>query len=155
MKQARCEPFQILELEPHPASLFLLVSFDEAAKEQWTGICQGLLSGDTRRFLVGLAMNFQVRARLTELRHAIESGAGILLAIGSFLDDFGPWQQRLGLVDAYGGPLCEGLDEQVLNLGDSGVDAACNDFQNWATPSLRNGVLVCLLGALDACVQQN
>ncbi len=128
---------------------------DEAAKEQRTGTYRGLLFGDARRFLVDLAMNLQVRARLTELRDAIESGVGSPLAIGSLPGDFRPYQQRLGFVDAYGGPLYEGLNEQVIKLGDAGVDAACNDFHNWANPSLRNGALVRLLGALDAYVQQN
>ena len=77
------------------------------------------------------------------------------MAIGSFLDDFRPYQQRLGFVDWYGGPLHEGVNEQVVKLGDAGVDAASNDLQNWANPSLRNGALVRLLGALDAYVQQN
>ena len=57
-------------------------------------------------------------------------------------------------MDAYGGPLYAGLNEQVLKLGIPEIDQACNDFTNWANPSLRNGALVRLLDTLEAWAAQ-
>ena len=128
---------------------------DEARKEQRTGKYRGLLFGDASRFLIDLAMNLRVRARLVRLRSAIDSHSGVAQAIREFLGDFRPYQEQLGFVDAYGGPLYEGLNEQVLKLGDPAVDAACQTFTNWTNPSLRNGALTGLLDTLEACCQKH
>ena len=120
-----------------------------ASRDQETGRLRGLLFGDARRFLVDLAMNLRVRARLSHLAIAIRYQTGIVGAIRCFLDDFRPYQQRLGFVDAYGGPLYAGLNEQVLKLDDPAVNEACRAFTNWANLSLRNGALTLLLGGLD------
>jgi hypothetical protein len=125
----------------------------EARGEQRQGRCRGLLFGDPERFLTDLAMNLEVRACLAELRDAIESGIGVKAAIRSFLADFRPYQERVGFVDAYGGPLYAGLNEQMLKLGDPRIDQACSAFTNWADPSVRNGALVGLLEALEVAAR--
>jgi hypothetical protein len=120
-----------------------------AAREQRVGRLSGLLFGDGRRFLIDLAMNLRVRSRLHALRAAIEADRNIVKAVRDFLDDFRPYQERLGFQDAYGGPLYTGLNEQVLKLHDPVVDEACQSFTNWANPAVRNGALTRLLDALD------
>jgi len=127
---------------------------DEARREQRTGRLRGLLFGNPTRFLTDLAMNLRVRARLTELGQAIEGGSGVAGAIGAFLRDFRPYQERLGFEDAYGGPLYTGLNEQVLKLEDPKLNAVCSEFTNWANPSLRNGALVRLLDALEVYARE-
>jgi hypothetical protein len=121
----------------------------EAREEQRTGRLRGLLFGDPARFLIDLAMNLRVRARLAQLGQAIAAHSGVAGAISGFLRDFRPYQQRLGFEDAYGGTLYAGLNEQVMKLGDPKVNQACSEFTNWANPALRNGALVRLLDALE------
>jgi hypothetical protein len=67
------------------------------------------------------------------------------------LADLRPYQQRLGFVDAYGGPLYAALNQQVARLGDPEIDAVLAQFDDWRDPAARHGILPRLLEAVEAC----
>jgi hypothetical protein len=114
------------------------------------GPCSGLLLGDADRFLADLAMNLEVRAALSEVAAASSADADIRAPLRALLACLRPYQQRLGFVDAYYGPLYEGLNVPLIKLDDPRVNAALADFHNWREPAVRNGVLARLLETLAA-----
>jgi hypothetical protein len=129
---------------------------DEVGKPHVAGQYSGLLLGDADRFLTDLAMNLEVRASLLEMKQAIDEGQAdkVKPAIREVLAQFRPYQARLGFVDAYGGPLYELLNEPLAKLGDAGLDAVLAQFHDWRNPSVRNGVLLRLLQAMEDYTQQ-
>ena len=114
-----------------------------------TGPLRGLLFGDANRFLADLADNLDARAALAELGRAVESGAGIPLAVGQLLRALGPYQERHGYRDAYGGPFYDLLNVPLKEIGDPTLDTVLRDFEDWRTPSLRHGVVPRLLHAME------
>jgi hypothetical protein len=130
----------------------------ETGKPHRAGKSSGLLFGNADRFLNDLAMNLEVRAALTDLKAAINDAgaalgakpAGVRLALKQALLHLRPYQQRLGFVDAYGGPLYTALNEPVARLNDPAIGAILFQFHNWRDPSVRNGILPRLLDALEA-----
>jgi hypothetical protein len=122
----------------------------ESAEPQRTGRYRGLLLGDAARFLMDLALNLRVRARLTEFCGALSNVQERHRAVRRFVDVFRPYQERVGFVDAFGGPLYETLSAGVAALADGRLDAALRDFVDWSNPAVRHGALQRLLGALDS-----
>lgn len=110
----------------------------------------GLLFGDADRFLTDLAMNLEVRASFAELGAALDAGSDARAAVRLMLRDLRPYQERLGFVDAYGGPLYSGLNQQVARLEDPGIDAVLGQFEDWRDPAIRHGILPRLLDAVEA-----
>jgi hypothetical protein len=104
----------------------------------------GLLFGDPDRFLTDLAANLDLRAALSEFGATPEAST-----LRKVLQCLYPYQQRLGFVDAYMGPLAEELNKPLARLGDAAIDGVLQQFQNWRNPSVRNGVLPRLLAAVE------
>jgi hypothetical protein len=133
----------------------------EAGRPHASGELSGLLFGDADRFLIDLAMNLELRAALAELDMAIEAGKGMQAgprrpvgqnvpqALRGVLDQLRPYQQRIGFVDAYGGPLAETLNRPLARLHDPRIDPVLEQFHDWRDPSIRNGLLLRLLAALE------
>ncbi|MBI4027209.1 MAG: hypothetical protein HY360_19645 [Verrucomicrobia bacterium] len=113
-----------------------------------TGDLAGLLFGDAERFLLDLAMNLELRAALVELGAAVERGGDVRASVRLVLERFVPWQERVGFVDAYGGPLYGGLNEPLKKLDDPALDAVLKDFEDWHNPSIRNGIVPRLIAAM-------
>lgn len=144
------DAWSLLEANAPEAQLALTPDLLAAAhNEQETGKYGGLLFGDPARFLIDLAMNLKVRARLGEFKSSVDRHANVVFAMRNLLDELRPYQERLGFVDAYGGPLYSDLNEQIVKLEDPQLNAVCSEFVNWANPSLRNGALVRLLDAMQ------
>ena len=121
----------------------------EIGKPHGTGQASGLLFGDADRFLADLAANLEIRAGLTELREAVDAQHDVKGALRNLLANLLPYQARVGFVDAYFGPLRNGLNEQVARLGEPALTAIVNDFANWHEPAVRNGVAKRLFDALE------
>ena len=94
-------------------------------------------------------MNLEVRAALVDFGTAVERGRDVPRALRGALDVFRPYQQRIGFVDAYGGPLDEELNGRLAQLGDGKLDAVLKLFRDWRDPSVRNGLALRLLGAAE------
>jgi hypothetical protein len=114
-----------------------------------SGVSSGLLLRDAGRFLTDLAMNLDVRAGLAEIKAALDSGADVRAALKNLLKDLRPYQERLGFVDAYGGPLYAGLNNQVARLRDPKIAAVLEQFHDWRNPEIRHGILPRLLNAVE------
>ena len=119
------------------------------------GPLAGLLFGDRRRFIDDLMMNLQLRAELLELAEAVQSGLDVPAALRRVLNKLAPYQRRLGFVDAYGGPMHDQLDAQLLKLGDPQLDEVLTRSHDWADPSVRNGIVLALLDAMDEFCRRN
>jgi hypothetical protein len=115
----------------------------------------GMIFGSSDRFLLDLAENLEVRASLADLGVAVSSSdpGARRAAVREVLTHLQPYQQRLGFVDAYGGPLDELLNQPLSCLGDAGLDAVLNQFHDWRNPSVRNGVVSRLLVAMQVYCQ--
>ena len=113
-----------------------------------TGPLSGLLSGDADRLLTDTAMGLELRARLIDLRKAVDAGSEVPRALRQTLDALQPYQKRVGFVDAYGGPLYDELNTVLAELEDPGMDAVLECFHNWRDPSVRNGILLRLFDAI-------
>jgi len=122
------------------------------------GPSSGLLMGSAERFLGDLAMNLDVRASFAELAAALDDepagGGDVRAALRRMLADLRPYQERLGFVDAYGGPLHTGFNQQVARLGDPEIDAVLEQFEDWRDPAIRHGILPKLLEAVEACCER-
>ena len=123
---------------------------EEARRAHPRGELAGLLFGDPDRFLIDLAMNLHVRARLTEFGAAVQSGQDAGPALRRLLEQLRPYQRRIGFVDAYGGPLEARLNRPLAQLGEPLIDEVLAQFHDWQNPSVRNGLLERLLAALEA-----
>ena len=121
----------------------------EAGNPHATGASSGLLLESAERFLTDLAMNLDVRAGMVELKAALDSGGDVRAALRRLLKDLRSYQERLGFVDAYGGPLHAGLNQQVARLNDPKIAAVLDQFNDWRNPEIRHGILPCLLNVLD------
>ena len=119
------------------------------------GLLAGLLFGDGRRFIDDLTMNLQLRAELLGLAEAVQSGADVPAALRRVLNKLVPYQRRLGFVDAYGGPMYDQLDAQLLKLGDPQLDEVLARSHDWADPSVRNGIVPVVLDAMDEFCRRN
>ena len=122
----------------------------EVGKPHAEGVSSGLLMGDADRFLTDLAMNLEARASFAELQAALDAGGDPRPALRAALADLRPYQQRLGFVDAGGGPIWPGFMQQVARLGDPDINAVLVDFEDWRDPAIRHGLLVRLLDAVEA-----
>ena len=122
---------------------------EEVGRSGGEGALSGLLFGDGERFLVDLAMNLELRAALADLGVAIDADRGARAALRGVLDRLQPYQQRIGFVDAYGGPLAETLNQPLARLHEPRIDAVLAQFHDWRDPSIRNGLLLRLLEVLD------
>ena len=116
----------------------------------------GLLFGDPRRFLIDLALNLELRAALLDFGQALPSvaaqpaeGRSVRSHLAAVLDRFRPYQQRVGFVDAYYGPLATLLNQPLSKLGDPGLDAVLHDFDDWRHPAVRNGIVLRLIAAIE------
>ena len=114
------------------------------------GVYKGLLFGDGDRFLSDLAANLEIRAALGHLGQAVAAGrsATVKAALQDVLRHLVPYQERLGFVDAYGGPLYYMLNEPLAKLHDPGLDAVLGQFHDWRNPAVRNGVVARLFDAI-------
>ncbi|HEY3341172.1 MAG TPA: hypothetical protein VGK81_04100 [Anaerolineae bacterium] len=121
---------------------------DEIGKPHGSGKASGLLFGDVDRFLADLAANLEIRAGLLELRESVDAQRDVKGALRNLLAQLLPYQERVGFIDAYFGPLRDGLNEQVARLGEPSLMAIVNDFANWREPAVRNGVAKRLFEAL-------
>jgi hypothetical protein len=115
-----------------------------------TAEASGLLFGDADRFLTDLADNLEIRAGLMDLYTAIHEHGDAKRSIRDLLAHLSPYQERVGFVDAYYGPLRTDLNEQVVPLNEPHLTAIVNDFYNWREPAVRNGVAKRLFDALAA-----
>ena len=115
-----------------------------------TGRLSGLLFGDADRFLTDLAMNLDLRAALIDLKSLLDiESTKISGAIRRLLDHLWPYQQRLGYVDAYGGPLDNELNQQLKRLNDDFLNIVLKDFSDWRNPVIRNGIVPRLLDVME------
>jgi hypothetical protein len=121
---------------------------DEIGKPHGAGIASGLLFGDADRFLADLAANLEIRAGLVELHESVDAQRNVKGALRNLLAHLLPYQERVGFVDAYFGPLRDGLNEQITRLGEPALTEIVNDFANWREPAVRNGVAKRLFDAL-------
>jgi hypothetical protein len=133
----------------------------EEGRPHAPGDLSGLLFGDADRFTIDLAMNLELRAALAELDRTIQTGLlrpvgprtpvgrDVPLALRGVLDHLQPYQQRIGFVDAYGGPLAQMLNRPLVLLHDPRIDPVLEQFHDWRDPSIRNGLLLRLLAALE------
>jgi len=122
----------------------------EVGKPHAEGPSFGLCIGGADRFLIDLAMNLEVRAGSCDLAGELDAGRDPRPALRGLLSVLRPYQERLGFTDAYGGPLYSGLNVQAARLGDAGVDAVLQQFEDWRDPAIRHGILPKLLDAVEA-----
>ena len=117
-----------------------------------TGRCAGLLFEDLDRFLTDLAMNLELRAVLIEMKRAIDMSSGEAAAVRHVLSHLRPYQERLGFVDAYGGPLHAAFNQELARLGVAGIDERLACFSDWRDPGVRHNIVPELLDAVaDWC----
>ena len=121
----------------------------EIGQEHASGPSSGLMFGDADRFLGDLAMNLDVRAAMAELAATGAAGGDMRAALRQVLADLIPYQERLGFVDAAGGPLYVGFNEPVARLGDARLNAILEQYHDWRDPSIRHGLLRKLLVAVE------
>ena len=114
----------------------------------------GLLFGIPERFLTDLAMNLEVRAALTDLRHISDSGGEVHVALRAALDVLIPYQQRLGFVDACGGVIDESFLAVLAKLDDADLNIALTRSRDWRNPTVRNGALADFLAASEVFCQR-
>jgi len=74
-------------------------------------------------------------------------------ALRDVLQHLVPYQERLGFVDAYGGPLYYMLNEPLAKLKDPGLDTVLGQFHDWRNPAVRNGVVPRLFAAIRRYVE--
>ncbi|MDD5704650.1 MAG: hypothetical protein PHR35_01905 [Kiritimatiellae bacterium] len=117
-----------------------------------TGDLAGLLFGDADRFLTDLAMQLELRAALVEFGAAVAKGSKVRERLRAVLEHFVPWQQRVGFVDAYSGPLYGALNNPLKKLNDQKLNAVLKDFDDWHNPAIRNGIVPRLVQAMRDCV---
>lgn len=113
------------------------------------GDLSGLLFGSAERFVEDLALNLEVRATLTELGVAIAAERDVPRAVCAALACLRGYQVRVGFRDAYGGVLCQELNDRLAALHDPLLDRVLQDFGRWHDPRVRNGLFVRLLDAMS------
>lgn len=128
---------------------------EEVARPHATGDCSGLLFGPPDRFLTDLAMNLEVRAGMGDLKAALDAKDDARPSLRRLLEALCPYQERLGFVDAYGGPLSAGLNAQVARLNDPRINAVLEQFHDWRNPAIRHGILPRLLKAVGEFCQSS
>ena len=116
------------------------------------GDLAGLLFGDADRFLVDLAMNLELRSALALFSQAVDENHDVRSALSVALERFTAYQQRVGFVDAYGGPLTQLLYRPLKKLDDPGLNALLHDFEDWRNPSVRNGIVPRLIDAISSYI---
>ncbi len=109
----------------------------------------GLLFGDADRFLVDLATNLELRAALARFGQAVKERHDVRPTLGAALERFTAYQQRVGFVDAYGGPLTVLLNQPLAELEDPGLNTVLHDFDDWRHPDVRNGIVPRLIAAME------
>jgi len=110
----------------------------------------GLLFGSPARFLGDLAQNLELRASLAELGTAVRTGVPVAPAVRATLARLREYQARTGFTDAYGGVLCQELNDCLAALRHPALDPVLKDFGRWHDPRVRNGLLLRLLDAMAA-----
>lgn len=117
------------------------------------GARAGLLFGAPERFLSDLADNLKVRAALLEFQAGMADGDNVKSAMQRFLQDFEPYQRKLGFLDSYGGGATYAqLNESLKKLGDACIDRVLREFIDWRDPLVHNGTLVRLIEAMKAYI---
>ncbi|MCU0520801.1 MAG: hypothetical protein MUF84_08930 [Anaerolineae bacterium] len=109
----------------------------------------GLLFGSADRFLVDLAMNLELRAALGAFGQSVEGGRDVRPSLAGALAHFIAYQQRVGFVDAYDGPLTALLNAPLSRLNDPRLNAVLRDFSDWRSPAVRNGIVLRLTAAIE------
>lgn len=112
------------------------------------GDLAGLLFGDADRFLTDLVMQLELRATLVAFGAAVANGSEVKDRVRDVLARFAPWQERVGFVDAYGGPLYGALNEPLKKLDAPDLNAVLKDFDDWHNPAIRNGIVPRLIEAM-------
>jgi hypothetical protein len=108
------------------------------------GPLSGFLFDDADRFLLDLASNLRIRRQLLIPKQAGDPK----LLLRALLLHLCPYQERLGFVDAYYGPLYDGLNNYLRQLSDPQLNCVLAKFDDWQHPQARNGVVPDLLDAL-------
>lgn len=127
---------------------------DEFGQPQLAGPLSGLLLGDADRFLLDLAMNLELRAALADLEQAVNGPSSEAKhAVQGVLDILYPYQQRLGFLDAYVGPMHDLLNDPLSRLGDPGINQVLAQFHDWRDISIRNGVVPRLMDAMETYIR--
>jgi len=119
------------------------------------GDLAGLLFGNADRFLVDLAMNLELRSAMAAFSQAVDENRDVRATLSVALERFTAYQQRVGFVDAYGGPLTQLLHKPLSKLEDPGLNAVLHDFGDWRNPGVRNGILPRLIAAIAQYVHNN
>lgn len=113
------------------------------------GPLSGLMIGGPDRFVSDLKMQLQFRAEMLRLAKcespADDEGKSCVRAL---LSAWEPWIERTGFVDAYFGPVADAIHPALRRLGIPEIDCVLDDFDNWRTPEVRNGVVRRLIAAL-------
>jgi len=119
------------------------------------GRLRGLLFADADRFLEDLAMNLDVRTSLLDFGVAVQAGNEPARALRRTLDCLRPYQERLGFVDAYAGPLHTEFNNELARLGAPRLNDVLKLFSDWRVPSVRHGLAARLLDAAEVyCEEQ-
>ena len=117
----------------------------------------GLLFGDPDRFLSDLIANLEIRATLADLSRVVQKetagqaafGTQTRRALRELTDVLRPYRDRLGFTDAYGGPFADLLHPCLRRLRDAHITEVLDQFQNWTDPTVRNGLAVRLIEAVE------
>jgi len=114
------------------------------------GRYSGLLFGDPARFCRDLALQLHFDAAVHAFAAASE-GESWQPSLAELARAWRGWQQQTGFVDAYYGPLFDGIVHPALRrLDDARITAVLDDFNNWRNPSVRHGIVLRLLQAMEA-----
>ena len=127
---------------------------DAAGPKNETGDLRGLLFGSPSRFLVDLALNLDLRAKLRAFSDATDEGRDERTALASLLETLRPYRSRVGFADAYGGPLHSLFNVPLARLGDPRIQETLDQFSDWRNPQFRNGLLLRLLDAAQRYVAE-
>ncbi|HUT23583.1 MAG TPA: hypothetical protein VM492_04495 [Sumerlaeia bacterium] len=114
---------------------------NEIGRPRAKGRSSGLLFGDADRFLRDLAANLRIQAALSEFAGAVDSRKNAVPALRALMAHLHPYRERVGFVDAYGGPLAEAFNGRLAQLADPEIDRVLRDFHDWRDPAVRNGIL--------------
>ena len=124
-----------------------LAQFDAGAFT--AGRYSGLLFNDPTRFFRDLILQLRFRAAVQSFV-AASSGDAWQAPLAELSRAWSAWQQQTGFADAYYGPLFDGIVHPALRrLGHAQINAILDDFNNWRDPTVRHGIVLRLLQAME------